>query len=419
MIKSRDLTSAYPYVMCAKKFPMSRGERVFITDKKDFEHRLENYCCVFQIGFKKIKPKILQDHYISVSKCVKRINCTVSNGRIVEADYIETIITDIDFSIIKDVYKWDEIEVGNFYQYRRGYLPPEFVDGVLDLYAQKTELKGIEGREEDYALSKEMLNSTYGMCVTNIARDSFIYDDDWKIEKADYFAEIERSNDSKTRFLYYPWGVFITAHCRRIIWDAILALGDDYLYSDTDSVKYRNADKYEDFFEEYNRRIIMELVFALESNQLDKSKAFPKNKKGEVKPLGVFEDEGVLKRFKTLGAKRYLMEHEQKGLILTIAGVHKKKGLEFLTRSFNDVFEAFSNKLFIPAEYEINGREYDTGKKTHTYIDEERRGTISDYNGVVADFHELSAVHLEGADYSLGMDEGFVKFLKKIREIEK
>ena len=48
--------------------------------------------------------------------------------------------------------------------------------------------------------------------------------------------EIQKYNDSKNRFLYYAWGIWVTAYARRNLWTGILAVGKDYIYSDTDSI---------------------------------------------------------------------------------------------------------------------------------------------------------------------------------------
>ena len=54
---------------------------------------------------------------------------------------------------------------------------------IIDLYKKKTELKGVNGMETEYLNSKEMLNSLYGMCVTNPIRDTIKFDvDGWKTE---------------------------------------------------------------------------------------------------------------------------------------------------------------------------------------------------------------------------------------------
>ena len=42
--------------------------------------------------------------------------------------------------------------------------------------------------------------------------------------------------------------------------------------------------------------------------------------------MGVYEDDGLYKRFKTMGAKKYAYEDEDGSLHITIAGVNKKEG---------------------------------------------------------------------------------------------
>lgn len=71
--------------------------------------------------------------------------------------------------------------------------------------------------------------------------------------------QIAKYNDSTTRFLYYPWGVWVTAYARRNLWTGIVNIADDYVYSDTDSIKFLNYEKHTGFIEEYNRRVEQKL----------------------------------------------------------------------------------------------------------------------------------------------------------------
>ena len=63
--------------------------------------------------------------------------------------------------------------------YHRGYLPKALILAVLSLYKDKTELKGVEGKEIEYLVSKNMINAAFGMMVTAIIRDEYQYSDEW------------------------------------------------------------------------------------------------------------------------------------------------------------------------------------------------------------------------------------------------
>ena len=102
--------------------------------------------------------------------------------------------------------------------YRKEYLPTEFINSILHLYEMKTKLKGVKGKEVEYLNSKEMLNSCYGMCVTNPLRDEILCDgESWDVEHLTGEKQLEmlnKYNDSKNRFLFYPWGIYVTAFAR-------------------------------------------------------------------------------------------------------------------------------------------------------------------------------------------------------------
>ena len=61
--------------------------------------------------------------------------------------------------------------------------------------------------------------------------------------------------------------------------------------------------------------------------------------------MGVWDFEGTYTRFKTLGAKRYLVEHDGK-LQLTVAGLSKQNGIAYMIEQcngdFGKVFEMFN-----------------------------------------------------------------------------
>ena len=408
-VASYDLTSSYPTVMLSEKFPMRSGREYRPKNKQDFERVCKKYCCIFDIELSNVRPCVWWEHPISASRCFKMDGAVVDNGRVVTAKVLRMTITNIDFDIIKRFYSFDKIRIGKMRVYWKDYLPRDFLNSILTLYEKKTELKGVEGREVEYSKSKEMINSCYGMTVTDIVRDEIIYQTDaeeWETAACSNIAGvINKYNASKNRFLYYPWGVFVTAYARRNLFSAILACGEDYIYSDTDSVKLTNADKHAEYFARYNKTITEKVRRCLDAKGIDPARATPRTITGQPKPLGVWCYEGTYTHFKTLGAKRYMCEDADGVYYLTVAGL-SKSAVEYIAElNPENPFEAFSEGLHIPGE--------ETGKNTHTYIDEEAHGVVRDYLGEPYKYSERSFVHLEAATYDLSLSEEFTAFLER------
>ncbi len=408
-IKSFDFTSSYPTVMIAERFPMSKGKKVKVTSLKELEQYCKDYCCVFDIGFKNLKPKFMFENYISYSRCRQPRNCLENNGRIVSADSVVLTITDVDYEILKYIYTWDEMYVGEIYYYRRGYLPRDIIMAILTLYNEKTKYKDVEGKEAEYANSKENINACYGMIVTDIVREILGYDDEWlDPEQPDLDKAINEYNNNKSRFLFYPWGVWVTAYARRNLFSGILEFREDYCYSDTDSLKVENADKHMEYINGYNEYIVNKLYRTLDYYNLDRSLIHPMTVKGEVKTLGIWDLDGVYTRFKTLGAKRYMYE-DKKGLHITVSGLNKGKAVPYLLERYGDkVFDEFKNGMSIDGEY--------TGVLTHKYFDEERAGILVDYLGNACEYEVPSGIHLSPSPYTLGLTDKFINYILNIQE---
>lgn len=418
-VTSYDFTSSYPTVIIAERFPMSKAEKIDITSRQQLDHNLKCYCCLFDVEFENITPRLWFDNYISESRCFKLVNPIVNNGRVVSADTLATTITEQDFFIIQKFYKWTRIKIANFRRYKRGYLPTDFIKSVLKLYADKTQLKDVDGKEIEYLKSKGMLNSCYGMMVTNIVREEITYLDDWvNPVTPDLQTKINEYNNDTNRFMFYPWGVWVTAYARRNLFTGIREFGNDYIYADTDSVKCRNVKNHIDYINKYNQWIIDRLYKAMRYHNLPVEMVEPITINGDKKPLGIWSFDGHYKRFKTLGAKRYLCEYsddplngKKAGKInLTVSGLNKKTAVPYMVKNYDDVFTAFSDELYIPCGQ--------TGKLTHTYIDDPVVGTVTDYLGIDGRFNELSAVHLDDADYSLNATK-YINFILNIDNIFK
>lgn len=413
-VASIDFTSSYPSVMLAEKYPMSRGFETILEPEKgrDFQFYLDRYCLLFDAVFTGIEASVFYEHYISESKCLRLVNPIVDNGRVYSADELHITLTDIDYRIICKSYKWQSLKVGNIIRYARGYLPKPVIESIIELYGKKTTLKGVAGKETEYLLSKGMLNSVYGMCVTDIVRENATYtNDEWTKEAANPIDDIDKYNKSKSRFLYYPWGVWVTAYARANLWTGILNIQNDYVYSDTDSIKFLNYEAHKPFIEWYNRFVTQKLKTMCKELKLDYELLAPKTIKGVSKPLGVWDFEGIYTRFKTLGAKRYLVEKDGK-LQITVAGLSKQDGVNYMLecseQNHDKVFDMFTDELYIDGEH--------TGKMTHTYIDDEQEALITDYLGNTEHVIAKSAVYLENCEFTLSISKEYGKFLSMLSQ---
>lgn len=435
-VSSYDFTSSYPYVMVSEKFPMSEATKIEITDKESALRYLsdfienDDYLSIFDVAFYGLRAKEVNDNPISVSKCFYHEGVVENNGRVVCAELIGLSMTNIDFSVIKQYYHWEHITINNLYVYTKDYLPTEFVKCIIDLYEKKTTLKGVEGAEIEYLSAKELLNSLYGMSVTNPLRDENTFDngkwETYKYNPAEQQELLEKHNNSKNRFLFYPWGVFVTAYARRNLFTGIMECQNDYVYADTDSVKLLNEPQHKPYFNLYNNVVDLKLKKASEHHKIPFEKFAPLTIKGKQKKLGVWDYEGEYKYFKTLGAKRYMVAKENALKVgdktypvsITVSGVNKYTAIPYIfdelaKGSIEKCFDLFDDNLMIPCEK--------SGKMLHTYLDTEINDTITgiivDYNGVEATYYEKASIHLEPTSYELSLARIYVDYLKGIKDV--
>ena len=103
------------------------------------------------------------------------------------------------------------------------------------------------------------------------------------------------------------------------------------------------------------------------------------------------------------------MYTNERGTFITVAGLGKKQGGEYIT-SQSDPYGFFTNSMFIPADH--------TGKLLHTYIDDVMEGTATDYLGNQFYYKELSGIHLGGCEFSMSMTDQFLRLLEGVRNEE-
>lgn len=342
-VHSYDIASSYPYQLVFAKYPSTPFIK---TDTKYFDTMMQNpdKACIMKITFKGVKS-INPNTYISYNKCIgKPKRCLKDNGRVRKAEELTMYITDVDYNIIHKAYSIDSETVEELYTSKLKYLDKKYVLYVLELFANKTQLKGKKGFEDIYQQAKQFINSMYGMQVTDIVNHSAIFNNvtgEWKTDKGninEILAEL-RSKPEKN-FLAYQHGLYVTAYARQALWTMILKIGKDVVYCDTDSVKY--IGDYDYLFEEYNRQIIENAKVSLTERGIDVSLFQPVSPKGKVCTLGIYEKEHDYTQFITQGAKRYAFyktasevdkddEEDYEGVHITVSGVNKKAGKQLKT----------------------------------------------------------------------------------------
>lgn len=368
-IEHYDFASSYPTVMLCEKYPMSPWYYNGINEMPS-DDEFEDNAFIFLLSFSQLNS-ISFNTYIQASK-VTGNGYTFDNGRILHADYAELYCTEQDWITIKNNYEWDSMEVKRVYRCKKDYLPKPFLNYILELYANKTELKDIKDKEELYLQSKQYINSLYGMSVTAILQANVSIDEDnvWNIQPLTVEAVNKKLNKlrdfnprEKRYFLNYSWGCWVTAYARRNLWKCIESIDRDVLYVDTDSIFCRGHHD----FSWYNKDITDKIRKSCTINELDFNKTRPKTIKGKEKPLGIFDKEDDCVEFKTLGAKRYVERRSDDKLYLTVSGINKDA-----VQLLNDDIDNFEDGFNFDKDADC------VTKKLCTYLDNITECTFND-----------------------------------------
>lgn len=403
-VRSKDLSSSYPTVMCCEKYPTSQFLK---TSEKDYNKIVEKYgkthCIIFELRIRNLES-VKFNHILSASKCRNLKKAVEDNGRVVRCAECEITLTDVDAENILKFYKC-ELEVIQAYVAIKGYLDKKYVQYILELYQNKTSLKGIN--EDLYMKSKQFVNSLFGMMCTNTIRDEVIFKDgEWEkniLTEDDINAKLDKQRTSMNTFLAFCHGIWVTAYARNNLFKALYEIDFDAIYCDTDSIKY--IDKgYDDFFENYNKEIINKLEKALETMEIDKSLIRPKDTKGVEHILGIFDDEGTYDKFVTLGAKKYCTEKDGK-LSITLAGVNKLKGVKALKK-----IEDFTEGLIF--DYDNSGR------LIMSYYNDNIKFDVIDEYGNKYTCTDKYGINAMPTTYELGLSETFDDYLTNLANEE-
>lgn len=319
-ILTMDITSSYPYAQLAYQYPMTpfiKSEAPWTYD--EVEHSKFHYNRAFLLFIRLKNIRLKHDDwgfpYIPIAKCMDHQGVVNDNGRVLRADQVDIWVTDIDLEIIHKEYDYN-IEILECWVSQYGKLPEQIRTIIFDLFKEKSQLKGVEGEELRYSLTKSMLNSVYGLTAQDVGKVNFKFDG-YMID-----VDMERSIEDilnhakKNPYMAYQWGVWCTAYARRRLhmglWH-VVASGAEPVYIDTDSIKYTGDVDWDPVNAEcYKLDYTAETVT------------------GKKTTLGTFVFDSSADEFVTFGAKKYAYTDKKGKLHITIAGVSKRKGAEEL-----------------------------------------------------------------------------------------
>ena len=394
-VDSWDFTSSYPYVMVTHKFPSSEFKKCNIKTLKDLNNR---FAYILIVKFKNLKCKYY-NNYISMSKCRYIKGARYDNGRIIQADEIEIVLTDIDFKLILDMYDCT-YEITESYFSFYNYLPIQYIKFILKKYVNKTKFKGVEGKELEYMKEKNRFNSLYGMTVTNTIRDKVEYDDvkGWEeIPLTNEEIVSSLAEEKKKAFLSFAYGVWVTAYARNNLLKNVIKLDEYVIYCDTDSMKLcPGYDK--KVIEDYNDFVKRKIEFVSKKLDIDIKNFAPLDTKGKKRMLGVFDADEHYDRFITQGAKKYAFEIDGK-IGITVAGV-PKAGAKQLKK-----LEDFKDDLVFEFE--------NTNKNLLFYCEDMKEVVIKDYLGNEYKVNDKSGCCLLPNTYKLGKSLEYAELISE------
>lgn len=393
--RMRDITSSYPGRMNLAYYPRTPFKKA--PYKPEY---LDNKCCILRVQFDHIQATT--PHSIeSRNKIVNVINGKFDNGRLVKADFVEVLLTELDYKIYDMFYKAQSCTIMECYISDRGKLPPYLLHVLNRSYREKQHLKATGQKDtQKYAITKAKVNTNFGATVKRIRLDKITID-----ERGDWCRDLvkDQFESERNKTLLLPqWGIWVTSAARYELLSMLYKLtmaGVQVVYMDTDSIKYIPSHRAEQIFKHYNNAIRRRL-----HNRKLRDPYFSDLSMYDIEVKG-----NPALTFKTLGAKRYIY---QEGEIIhaTVSGM-PKASIYNLGDDPEKIFDSFDMTGYNlpPAE---------SGKLTTKYRDEPHEALV----GIGRDrekMYELTSVALYEIPFSLTLKGEFVTYVHEKQKEER
>lgn len=425
-----DLTSDYPAQMLHNMFPA--GQLIKLQNPSDIIHySYNNY--IIDITFSYVKSKSVHCS-IAETKILNAIHikhAVKNNGKIMYAENVRLMLNEIDIQSLKMMYILGESKINRaWYFTKSAKIPKHLSDCICEDYQLKNELKQAGKTETlEYMLSKQNVNSYYGMSATRLYDCNYTYsnDDVSMISETTDNAELDKliknglTDTVKYRELKQKqyeklkknvWlnpyvAYWTTSYARFILCTFISKYPDLIIQYDTDSLYFcidenivdkTRVEMLKHDISEYNLKIKMKNDFLFKHNE-------------HFSTLGQWDIDKPVRNFKTLGAKRYIYE-KYDGKIKTVVAGLVKGTLEKQAKENNvDIFDFFNDKMSIS---DVNS------KKLADVYNDDIIGVqrVTDYNGSAIDV-EIGTYHaLYAIEFNLMLATDIIQLLSAM-DIEK
>lgn len=387
--RMRDITSSYPGRMNLAYYPRTPFKKVPFK-----EEYLKSKCCIIRAQFDHIHATT--PHSIeSRNKIINVVGGKFDNGRLVKADLVEVLLTEMDYDIYRKFYAWQgSPTITECYISERGKLPPYLLHVLNKSYRDKQHLKATgQKNTQKYAITKAKVNTNYGATVKRIRLDKITIN-----ERGDWCRDLvrEQFETERAKTLLLPqWGIWVTSAARYELLSMLYKLtkaGVQVVYMDTDSIKYIPSHRAEQIFKHYNNMIRRRL-----HNRKLRDPYFSDLSMYDIEVSG---NPALL--FKTLGAKRYIYQ-EDDIIHATVSGMPKAS----IYNLGDDPKKIFAN--FNLTGYNLPPAE--SGKITTKYRDAPHEALV----GIGRDrekMSELTSVALYEIPFSLTLKGEFITYVQ-------
>lgn len=338
---SIDLDSAYAGLAITQKFPMKKFQVSPIPEDPKSLIGSNQYSYLITLRLTELKNKYPFIGYFPAYKSkdweFDKKSTVIEQGKILYTKSIILTITEVDLELLYELYDFESIEILNILSARKSYMPEYIVHSIIDMYTDKKSLKEIRREQKKKGIApapwEELL---YVNAKTNVSRiyGAFVQDPEPIIYKYEA-SEEDITSDGNTNIkkapeiVYYPWGVWITAYCRREMLmmlkkiavestHGIKKYNSSVLYIDTDCLKVViSTELIKEIISQYNENVKNKIAHLCEN---------PLIKQASIDGIGEFDLE-FYKQIKILGSKMYSYIDEKDEFVYKVSGLSKKNKL--------------------------------------------------------------------------------------------